>query len=90
VAVNAASGEYQRLSTAASRAFGAPTNPKTGMRLTLETTNTSGGNITPTYNAAFKLVGGAGQTIAAGKIQSVTFRYNGTNWIEVHRTSGDI
>lgn len=90
VTVNAASGEYQRLSTANSRAFGSPSNSKTGQRLTLEVTNTAVIAITPTYNAVFKLVGGAGPTLAAGKVQSVTFRYNGTNWMEINRTAGDI
>lgn len=91
VAIDCFYGLQKTLATGNSRAFGAPTNGEVGMLLELRISNTGGGPITPTYNAAFKLVGGAGPTIAAAKQQVVAFRklVDG-NWYEAYRTSGDI
>lgn len=67
----------------------APTNPTIGQRLTITIRNTSGGALgTATWNAVFKMASWTqpGDTNS----RSITFCYNGTNWIEQTRTASDI
>lgn len=67
----------------------APTNGTPGARLALTIRNTSGGvhgNIT--WNAVYKLA--AWTKPATGFNRSITFYYDGTNWIEDTRSSNDV
>lgn len=76
---------YHTCSTA--RTMGAPTNMVDGQRITYFINVSSGGPITPTWNAAFN-VGGA-FTIADGKRRTISFIYwaLASAWIEVARTA---
>lgn len=68
----------------------APTNAKKGRTITFDITNSSGGSLgTITWNAAFKLAG-AFTNPANGKRRTITFRHDGTSWIEVNRAAADI
>lgn len=68
----------------------APSNAKTGRALTFDILNSSGGSLgTVTWNAAFKLAG-AFTNPANGKRRTISFRYDGSNWIETHRAAADI
>lgn len=51
--------------------------------------NTSGGALgTATWNAVFKMA--TWTSPATGNSRSIRFRWNGTNWVEVSRTTADI
>lgn len=89
VATDASRGDFFTLSTSSNRTMGAPTNPQTGQSITYDITNGSGGAITTTWNAAFHLAG-AWTDPAASKRRTITFYYDGTNWIETNRAAGDI
>lgn len=71
----------------------APTNPPatagTGQLLTLTIRNASGGALgVATFNAIFKLA--AWTQPANAFSRSITFRWDGTNWVEVARTTVDV
>lgn len=67
----------------------APTDPFTGKVITVKVKNTSGGAIgVITWNAVFKM--SAFTNPANGFSRSVIFYYDGTNWIETHRTTADV
>ena len=72
-------------------AINAPTNVTlTGQEIKITIKNTSGGALgVNTPNAIFKL-GAAWPSPANGKNQTMTFTYDGTNWIETGRTAGDV
>jgi hypothetical protein len=67
----------------------APLNPMTGMLLTLSIRNATGGALgAVTWNAVFKL---AAWTQPANTFnRSITYKYDGTNWIQVSQTGVDI
>lgn len=68
----------------------APSNAKKGRSITFDITNSSGGSLgTITWNAAFKLAG-AFTNPANGKRRTVSFKYDGSNWVETHRAAADI
>lgn len=68
----------------------APLNPAPGQFLTFDFLNSSGGvQGALTLNAAFKPAG-AFVVPANTKRRTITFQYNGTNWIEVGRAAADI
>ena len=67
----------------------APTNPADGQVMLLTIKNTSGGALGAiTWNAVFKMA--AWTSPATANNRSITFVYDGTNWIERHRTASDI
>jgi hypothetical protein len=88
ISTNAALGRVFRLLAGASRMMNAPTNAKPGHVITYQIKNNTGVAITITWNAVFKL-GGTYVSPGMGKIRTITFAYDGTNWWEVSRTSGD-
>lgn len=70
-------------------AVAAPTNPRAGQLLTLTIRNTSGGALgAATFNAVYKMA--AWTQPGNGNSRSITFVYNGTNWVEVSRTAADV
>jgi len=67
----------------------APTNPTSGQVITLTVRNTSGGALgAATFNAVFKQA--TWTSPATANSRSITWKYNGTNWIEISRTTTDI
>lgn len=70
-------------------AMSAPTNPSTGQMLTYVIRNTSGGAVGAiTWNAVFKMA--AFTTPATANNRSITFVYDGTNWVELYKTAADV
>jgi Pectate lyase superfamily protein len=89
---NAALGNYHTITATNSTAFtiNVPTNPVTGQELNIMIRNTSGGALgTATWNAVFKM-GAAWVQPATAKNRSVSFLYDGTNWIERWRSAADV
>lgn len=67
----------------------APTNPVIDQVLTVMIRNTSGGALgVATWNAIFKMV--AWVQPATGFSRSISFRYDGTNWVETLRSAADV
>jgi hypothetical protein len=99
VATDAAQGSLFTLEATASRALAAPTFSRfklagaaaipTGARITYKIRNASGGAITTTWDAAFKLAG-AWVDAAAGFSRVITFFYDGANWLEESRIGADV
>ena len=86
-------GDTQQITATNNTAFAinAPLFPADGQQLTATLRNTSGGAlgaITP--NAVFKLTGAAWPTPATANSRSVTFHYDGTNWVERYRSAADV
>lgn len=71
-------------------AFAAPTNPvAVGQQITLTLRNISGGALGgTTFNAIFKM--SAWTDPADTKSRSITFEWNGTNWVQVNQTGVDV
>ena len=89
VTIPAHRGTNFTLSAGAGRTFAAPTAPASGMVITVDILNNTGGAITTTWNAVFKLAG-AWTDPAATKRRTITFYYDGTNWVETTRVAADI
>lgn len=88
---NARLGNTQEISATNGTAFtiNAPTNPRTGQPLTIKVKNASGGALgVATWNAAFKMAAWT-QPLNANS-RSITFIYDGTNWVESTRTTADV
>jgi hypothetical protein len=67
----------------------APSNPATGQWIAIIIRNTSGGAAgVATWNAVFKMA--AWVQPATGFSRAIEFMYDGTNWIEVGRTTTDV
>lgn len=67
----------------------APTNGHRGQVLTITISNASGGALgAVTWNAIYKLA--SWTQPADGFSRSISFRYNGSNWVEVSRTPSDV
>lgn len=67
----------------------APTNATDGQRITLTIRNGSGGVLGAiTWDALFKMA--AWTSPANATSRSIDFKYNGTNWVEVGRTTADV
>jgi hypothetical protein len=88
VTVDASAGKLQQLVATTSRTISAPTNPVVGQEVTILIHNSSGGSMTTTWDSAYRL-GGAWTDPANGANRTITFVYNGTNWKETSRTTGD-
>lgn len=92
VATDATTSAMRSLNVTTTSAFtiGAPTNPFTAATITYQITNASGAAMgTITWNAAFKLAG-TFTNPASTKVRTITFQFDGTNWIELHRAAADI
>ena len=67
----------------------APLNPATGKQITFVIRNTSGGALGAiTWNAVFKMP--AFTSPATANSRSITFQYDGTNWVEMYRGAADV
>lgn len=67
----------------------APTNGYSGQTITVTIRNASGGALgAATWNAIFKM--SAWTQPANGFSRSITFRYNGANWVQVGQTGVDV
>ena len=66
-------------------AIGAPTGGIAGQEIKIQVVNSTGGAIgAGTFNAIYKMVSNTLAVIANGKNRTVTFVFNGVNWIEVN------
>lgn len=84
-------GNWQTITPTNTTAFtiNAPTNGTPGSFLTLTIRNGSGGTHGDiTWNAVYKLA--TWTKPANGFSRSITFRYNGTNWVETFRSANDV
>ena len=89
---NSAIGDYKIITATNGTAFtiNAPLMPANGRVLMFDILNSSGGAMGGiTWNGAFKLAG-AFTNPASTKHRTITFVYNGTNWIETNRAAVDI
>jgi hypothetical protein len=67
----------------------APTNPATGKQITFMIRNATGGALgAATWNAIFKMAAWTQPGTATSR--SITFVYDGTNWVEISRTPADV
>lgn len=95
VTPNANNGDWTTITVSDGNAFtiNAPTNPPSSsytQELTIEISNASGGAMGAiTWNAAFKLVGGAFTNPANGSKRFVVFEWNGSSWVETSRAGAD-
>lgn len=70
--------------------FSAPINPFPGGLLVLDIVNSSGGAMgTITWNAVYKMAG-AFTNPASTKRRTISFMYDGTDWVETARNAADI
>lgn len=89
VATDASLGEtFYVTGSRTARTMSNPTNPTTGQELTYQIQNL-GGALTTTWGTAFKLTGAFTEP-AADRAKSITFVYNGTNWLEVNRAGANL
>lgn len=67
----------------------APLKPTTGQEITYTIRNTSGGAMGAiTWNAVFKLAAFTNPATATNR--SITYVYDGTNWVELNRAGADV
>lgn len=88
---DAATGNQQTITATNNTAFtiNAPSNPASGQKLNFTIRNTSGGALgVATWNAVFKMA--TWTQPATANNRSITFFYDGTNWVEMTRTTTDI
>jgi hypothetical protein len=84
-------GQTQVITATNATAFtiNAPTNSVKGIRLSFTLRNTSGGALgAATWNAVFKM--SAWTNPGNGQNRSITFEYDGTNWVQVSQTGVDV
>lgn len=89
--IDASLGNYYSIDANNGSAFtiNAPTNPTTGQQITVRLRNTSGGALgAATWNAVFKMQSWTNPGVGGNR--SIVFRYDGTNWTEIAKTSGDV
>jgi hypothetical protein len=91
VFTDCSTGDYFKLTaTLASRTIAIPANPVTGQTIHYDIFNNTGGVTSTFWSAVFKLASGFWVDPNTGKRRIVEFVYDGTNWIEQNRTSGDV
>jgi hypothetical protein len=89
--IDCTQGSYHTITATNGSAFAinAPTSPLDGQPLTITLRNASGGALgAATWNAAFKM--SAWTNPANANSRSITFIYNGTNWIQISQTGVDV
>lgn len=93
VATDAAVAAHVTVAATNGTAFtiAAPANAKKGRTITFDISNTSGGSLgTVTWNAVFKLDATGFANPANGKRKTITFRHDGSAWVQLGPTSADI
>lgn len=80
--------QFEDVVVTATDTVGAPTSAYTGQTITIKIKNVSGGAITITWNAVYKMA--AWTNPANGFSRSITFHYDGSHWVEVSRTPTDV
>jgi len=88
---NTATGDNFSITATNGTAFtiAAPTNPVAGQTITYTIRNASGGALGAiTWNAVFKMP--AFTLPANGFSRSVSFIYNGTNWVQRFQSAADV
>jgi hypothetical protein len=87
--IDAATGNFLQITANNGTNFtiNAPTNAQTGTAITIQIRATAALGVA-TWNAVFKLA--AWTQPANGFSRSITYRYNGSNWVEVSRTTVDV
>lgn len=88
---DALAGQRQIITATNGTAFtiNAPSNPVTGVRMTITIRNASGGALGAiTWNAVFKMA--AFTAPANGFSRSVDFQFNGSAWVQVAQTGVDV
>lgn len=81
IATDASLGNIFTVTLGGNRTMGAPTNPHTGESITYQITQDGTGGRTLAWNAVFKQAwSDTGNTL--GKSSSISFWYNGTNWLQ--------
>lgn len=81
--------ECVALAGASPTTINSPTNGYTGQEVCIKVKNSSGGALPAiAWGAAYKMAAFAAP--ATGNSRSFYFKYDGTNWIEVSRTPGDV
>jgi hypothetical protein len=91
VAIDAAAGDWFFVSATDASAFSIanPANPTAQGTITITIRNASGGALGPVaWGSAYKI--GPWAPPANGKSRSVTFAYDGTQWLEISRTAVDV
>lgn len=83
------SDHFITIFTSSPQTMQAPVNPVAGKAITLDIYNGTGGALTTTWNAVFKLAG-AWVDPANTKRRTISFYYDGTNWVELCRAAADI
>ncbi|QKY78984.1 hypothetical protein Jinkies_36 [Arthrobacter phage Jinkies] len=88
--LDAALGNHQTVTLTGNVSSMTVTNPKLGQVMTVEFIQDATGSRTVAWPANFKFAGGAAPAMstAANWSDSVTFRYDGTNWRETSRALG--
>jgi len=91
ITLNAASAVVQRITPTNTATFtiNAPTNPTPGYQLVVDIGGLTGVMGVIIWNAAFKLAG-AFTNPATTKRRTISFYYDGSNWIETNRAAADI
>jgi hypothetical protein len=86
---NRANGAYQTSTLIGNVTASLASGTSPGDTMTLELTQDGTGGRTITWPSGFKRAGGSlTLSTAAGAIDTVTMRWNGTNWVEVSRALG--
>jgi len=91
ITVDAASGDSFVITATNGTAFtiAAPANPTNGQVATFTIRNASGGALGAiTWNAVFKMP--AFTSPANGNSRSVTFHFDGTNWVQRYQSAADV
>lgn len=91
ITIDASTGHLFDISANNGTAFtiNAPINPYTGEVMCITLRNTSGGALgAATWNAVFKM--SAWTNPANGFSRSITFKNNGTNWVQISQTGVDV
>jgi hypothetical protein len=93
IAVNAALGNDFRVTIAASRTMGAPSNSTDGQKIVFQITQGTGGNFTITWNTVYEFSTGLPQPLlstTAGLTDLLGFIYNATKakWLFVAFVAG--
>jgi hypothetical protein len=76
----------QRITLTGNITVGVPTHPFLGARLTMDLLQDATGGRTTTFNAVFKVAWTP--TTTANKRNTITFEYDGTNWVQVATSIG--
>ncbi|HMC55001.1 MAG TPA: glycosyl hydrolase family 28-related protein [Gemmatimonadaceae bacterium] len=83
IAVDASLAKTYYVTLAGNRTIDLPTNARKNKRITFVVTQDGVGGRTLAFHAVFKHAwSNTGNTL--GKISSITFEYNGTNWVQLH------